>query len=1055
MEMPVIAILDQNENYVTVMDNSKPRAIHFFNEVLHTYLTGTACTFDCQITKNVEDVIKIKEGYKLAFRYKQKDYMLTIMQTNEDEQSTTIMAMGVSLEANNTEVDAFASPNEKPFTEYLLEFDPEKTLTVGINEVSDKKLKLDWDGNSTLLARLLSLATKFGAEIEFVPKLLDNYMTEKLIINIYKKVNDEDQGIGQYRPEIKLEYGKNIKTIRKSVDISNLKTAIRPIGKDNMTLIGEVLEEKDASGNLIYFSFKETGWIYSPQSRDRFPSNRISPNVEDRYIGFTWDYDTDNKKTLMSQALARLKELDKPTVTYEVEGFTEEVSLGDTVRLIDAGYNPTLLLEARVSEQEICWTDTDKCKTTFSNYKELTSQVDTGLLAKMQALIDANKKYDCQIISSNGLIFKNNDGTTILTARVIDGLKDVTADFTINWFKDDGPFAGGKSITVKATDFNERAVYRYEIIDKNENMRGGTEVTIANVNDGRGVKSIKDYYATSKSGTTIPTTWQETLPEVPQGYYLWKKTITTYTDGTTSESFDATYNGNDGKGIRKTEITYQAAQNGTDIPQGDWDLEIPKVNDNEFLWTKTVITYTDNTTSTSYSVSKQGGPGEPAKSLILSASSQIMSFTSSNTPTSTQKITFEVKLQNISGIAAFLAVPYIGTTAQPAITLGGSGNSRTLSSTQWEKTAWTTISVTATLDGLSDTIAVLKVRDGEQGEPTGVTESSTVPNNPYQNMLWKCMGNIAGYNKGVIYRWTGLKWETFYFSAENIKTDSLSAIVANLGDVTSGTLRLLRYNGFINETTTPNNSMNLDGEKIFFKRNNNESVKLDYDGITTKKNDSKFYLGFHNQGLSLSADVSNILTDRNAGLDLYGYNTYVDFHRSITGNEDYTSRLWLKSNGVTELLSLDSDIILQANKGNVYSIAMNGSVNLQGQSVNVRNKNNTAFVEIWASAFRQSSSQEMKYSIRDLEEGYLDKLKDTNFKKYRRISPQGSFQMGVILEDNLSAEYKSGEAVDIYSYATFIGKALQEEIAKRESLEKRIEELEKILKNQVSEGTTN
>ncbi|MEG2326577.1 MAG: hypothetical protein RSB63_10780 [Enterococcus sp.] len=88
----------------------------------------------------------------------------------------------------------------------------------------------------------------------------------------------------------------------------------------------------------------------------------------------------------------------------------------------------------------------------------------------------------------------------------------------------------------------------------------------------------------------------------------------------------------------------------------------------------------------------------------------------------------------------------------------------------------------------SNTITLIRVDDGQDGDPTGVTESATVPANPYSGMLWKCTGTLAGYQQNAIYRWNGSKWELFFFSALNVQAESLSAISADLGTVTAGTI---------------------------------------------------------------------------------------------------------------------------------------------------------------------------------------------------------------------------------------------------------------------------
>ena len=67
--------------------------------------------------------------------------------------------------------------------------------------------------------------------------------------------------------------------------------------------------------------------------------------------------------------------------------------------------------------------------------------------------------------------------------------------------------------------------------------------------------------------------------------------------------------GKDGKGIKATAITYQASTNGTTAPTGTWSASVPTVAKGSFLWTRTIWTYTDNSTETGYSVAYMGTNG--------------------------------------------------------------------------------------------------------------------------------------------------------------------------------------------------------------------------------------------------------------------------------------------------------------------------------------------------------------------------------------------------------------------------------------------------------------
>lgn len=238
--------------------------------------------------------------------------------------------------------------------------------------------------------------------------------------------------------------------------------------------------------------------------------------------------------------------------------------------------------------------------------------------------------------------------------------------------------------------------------------------------DGRGIKGTPvSTYAQSTSGTTPPTTWSDTRPNVPAGQYLWTRVVTTYTDDTTSETQTPTLMGKEGTpglGIKSKSISYAIGTSGNTPPTSGWQESIPNVSANQYLWTKTTLVYTDDSKTESYSVGKMGANGADAKLLYLTASAENMVFNADDTQKTTQTINITAKLQNVTGTATFAAIPYIGNTAQAAITLGGSGNTRTLTSAQWTNKNWTLIAITATLDNLSDTLSIVKVKDGKEGE---------------------------------------------------------------------------------------------------------------------------------------------------------------------------------------------------------------------------------------------------------------------------------------------------------------------------------------------------
>ena len=473
-----IAVLNPHDRVLAFLDNTHRNSMHYWNDELHEYLQGTANTYAFTVSSKHEDAAYIVEGNKVAFVYNGKDYYLNIVHVEKDEFTVTATAWSLSFELINENVGAYKSESAMSFEEYVTAFDPERTVRIGINEVSDKRISNEWTGEATVLSRLFSVANVFDAEIEFQTVLNDDYSLKEIVMNVYREHSDNNTGVGEFRGDIKLRYGKNVTGIRKESSIENLYTGIRPTGKDGLTIQGIEKEELDENGVVEFYT--QGPDIRAPQARDRFPSNLI--NKEDGYIFMPKSYDTDNKDKLYSMALSDLRTASEPVVTYDVTGYFD-TAIGDTVEIEDEEYVPTLYLSARVSEQVRSFTNPQANKTVFTNFKELQSEISEDLLQKVEDLINKTKIYTCSIATNNGIIFKNGIGSTTLTAYAYDNGVDVADKLQFRWSKDGTEFYVGKSVTVNATDVDTKAVYSFEALE-NGIKRGYYEVTITKVDDG-------------------------------------------------------------------------------------------------------------------------------------------------------------------------------------------------------------------------------------------------------------------------------------------------------------------------------------------------------------------------------------------------------------------------------------------------------------------------------------------------------------------------------------------------------------------------------------------
>ena len=129
-----------------------------------------------------------------------------------------------------------------------------------------------------------------------------------------------------------------------------------------------------------------------------------------------------------------------------------------------------------------------------------------------------------------------------------------------------------------------------------------------------GVSAAKDSNATSPTITVTATTSFTTPGEINIPVSITGTEIVINKKFSLAIAFTGSTGstgatGAPGKGISSTAITYQASSSGTTIPTGTWATSIPAVSASQYLWTRTVITYSDSTSSTSYSVGMMGATG--------------------------------------------------------------------------------------------------------------------------------------------------------------------------------------------------------------------------------------------------------------------------------------------------------------------------------------------------------------------------------------------------------------------------------------------------------------
>lgn len=251
------------------------------------------------------------------------------------------------------------------------------------------------------------------------------------------------------------------------------------------------------------------------------------------------------------------------------------------------------------------------------------------MLEDMNNTIASAKNMTLQLSNDMQTITADSEGNIPVfplvstRATVMYGTQDITGDCSFTVTKSDGVTGswdeGTHTYTVKGLTANDgwvdiKATYLINLsitkrftISKQRSGKPGSA--------GKGIKGTpKSQYQVSESGTTTPTdAWSDTIPTVPEGKYLWTKTVTEYTDGTSTTGYSVSHigkNGTEGNGVTGTEVAYQASDNGTTPPTGEWSKNPPESKPGQYIWTRVITTYSKGNPVTSYSVGKIGENGK-------------------------------------------------------------------------------------------------------------------------------------------------------------------------------------------------------------------------------------------------------------------------------------------------------------------------------------------------------------------------------------------------------------------------------------------------------------
>ena len=179
---------------------------------------------------------------------------------------------------------------------------------------------------------------------------------------------------------------------------------------------------------------------------------------------------------------------------------------------------------------------------------------------------------------------------------------------------------GGSWSTTPPTWENGKYIWTRSVITYTDSASTTTEpicVTGGKGATGIGVKSVSEqYYLSTSYSTTTGGSWSTTVPAWKDGKYIWTRSVITYTDNSYTETKPVCVtggkgpSGNDGKGVKSFGILYYLSTSSSSLVGGSWSTTPPTWQNGKYLWSKTKVTYTDNSTWESDPVCITGSQGQ-------------------------------------------------------------------------------------------------------------------------------------------------------------------------------------------------------------------------------------------------------------------------------------------------------------------------------------------------------------------------------------------------------------------------------------------------------------
>lgn len=489
-----IWIHDKNMRKVCALNNNIPGMLPYSNSQWHPYLEYATSTFDFVIPKIVDgelhdDVKYINDDMFVSFYYDNTYHVFYVSQLVENDDNFQVTCNNTNLELAQEGAIPYKSDNAQTLAWYLndMGYLGFANMEIGVNEVSDKTRKVEFEAQDTRLAQLRSLMSKFDAEMAFRTELNRDGTLKRFIIDIYQQPDENHHGIGKVRGDVVLYFQNELKGVQVTSDKTQLFNAGNFIGQDGVNLNDVEFEEKNELGQVEFYSRRGNSLVFAPLSRERYPST-MNPGNADNWTRKDFETEYKDVNALKGYALRTIKQYAYPLLTYIVDiqsSFIEnykDINLGDTVKIINNNFRGGLALEARVSEMVISFDMPLNNSVVFTNFRKLDNKPSGSLQQRIDEIVSKSLPYRVEITTTNGTVFKNGVGHSTVRPTLKQGDKTVNATWR---FVIDGAIKYvGMTYDMVASQITQPTALTVSAWVDNKEV-ASEEVTFLNVSDGR------------------------------------------------------------------------------------------------------------------------------------------------------------------------------------------------------------------------------------------------------------------------------------------------------------------------------------------------------------------------------------------------------------------------------------------------------------------------------------------------------------------------------------------------------------------------------------------